>query len=206
VPRYHTKAILNAQGPDAEPSYVDGRGDSCRWLRRVTGWHQAFFLIVAFVLLCLVGGDPARAEIAHGFADITVEGFDFSEQVLAHAMDPATDIVIAFVVDPPLGYMLFSCNNSSLMIAVPDTTLEDLMEAPEDLGSYGCDGQVVVDRTYVIATSDGVYAKFAVRTFTESDRIIEYYVQTDGSRNLVDPVATEVTTWGRVKSLYNTHR
>jgi hypothetical protein len=139
----------------------------------------------------------------HGFADLREGSFDFSEQEIVWWADPAADIGIGYVVDPPLGYMFHSCGNNSLMIAVSTTPLEELTEAPEDLGSYGCDGPIVIDLTYVVSAPDGVYAKFALRAFTSGDWIIEYYVQTDGSRNFVDPVAVSVSTWGRIKSLYH---
>jgi hypothetical protein len=154
------------------------------------------------VLLVIVLSVPASAEIVHGFADIQSYAFDFSTQQVVAVDDFEADLGVILIEGQ---YKLSVCLiwNFSLMTAILDTPLDELDEAPADMSLYQCSLLAVVDQTYVVATSDGVYAKFALRQFDNDGHIIEYYVQTDGPRNFTEPVGIEVTTWSRVKSLYN---
>jgi len=152
-------------------------------------------------MVCAV---PALADLAHGFTDLAGAGFDFSEQKSYPPPAPnyPVDISFAIVVDPPLGPMLATWWGSHIL-AVPDTLVEDITTAPEDVGFYHLDAVPVYNRAYVFKTGDGFYVKFAFRSEFSGDAIIEYFVQMDGTNNLRDDmVPVRPSTWGAVKALY----
>jgi hypothetical protein len=154
------------------------------------------------VLLVIVLSVPASAEIIHGFADIQAQAFDFSAQQVVDYDGYEADLGVIYVQGrDELSVCLLW--NSSLVRTVLSTPLDELAEAPADLSTYDCTVLAELDITCVVATWDGVYAKFALRQFDNDGHIIEYYVQTDGTRNFTEPVGIEVTTWSRIKSLYN---
>ncbi len=160
--------------------------------------------LVALVVLSSFAS-TARAALVHGDVDIAFGGFDFSEQrLLPPGVNPKTDLIYAVVVSPPLGPMFYTGINYSYILAVPDSTLDQVTVAPEDSSVYSMDAVPVLGRTYIVKTSDGFYAKFALREFTPDIVVrIEYYVQMDGTNNLdTTTVPVEQVTWGRIKSLY----
>lgn len=146
----------------------------------------------------------ARADLAHGTVDLSWGGFDFSTQT-QHVTDiDDIDIASCIIVDPPLGYR-FCLWYGAGILAVADTTVENITYAPADITAYDFDVAPVQGQAYVLKAGDGFYVKFAVRLFQPYTTLtIEYYVQMDGTNNLNDDliVAVEETTWGRVKALY----
>ena len=161
--------------------------------------------LVALVVLSSFAS-TARAALVHGDVNIAVDGFDFSEQRLVPSggNSEEMDLMYAVVVSPPLGPMFYTGINYSYILAVPDSTLDQVTVAPEDSSVYSMDAVPVLGRTYIVKTSDGFYAKFALREFTPDIVVrIEYYVQMDGTNNLdTTTVPVEQVTWGQIKALY----
>jgi hypothetical protein len=136
----------------------------------------------------------------HGVVQLTNGGWDFSEEKSVNPFfDPGADFAIAYVVDPPLGYRVQGLDGARLVM-VPDSTFEELTEAPEDPSLYGWDLPGLMGVTYVIRTIEGHYAKFRILSLL--GHWIEYAYQSDGSRMLAYPTPVERTTWGRIKALF----
>jgi len=75
------------------------------------------------------------------------------------------DIAWCFVTDPPLGDQLCMWNDAGIL-AVADTTVEDISYASPDDQFYTHDGVPPIEgQAYVMKTGDGFYLKFAVRLF-----------------------------------------
>ena len=147
-------------------------------------WSLAKIAGLSFMLTA-----PARAELIHGFADLSNGGVDFSLQqsdIVDHVS--GADIFLA-VVDPPGGYFIMACENTSALSFVHGVTLEQITEAPEDLSAYECFAGAAWNAAYIIRTADGLFAKLAFDDWNQGEYFpnrwtIEYFVQTDGSRDL----------------------
>jgi hypothetical protein len=164
------------------------------------------------VLLLSATGGPARPEVVHGSATVWFYAFNFSGQ----AIDFDTQTLVSYWADDgDLGVYVsedqciadYGLLNGARAKSIPGIALEALTVAPPL--PYGASVQLVLDRTHVVLTNGGVYAKFAFRTIEvgcprvfRADAVIEYYVQTDGSPNFGPTVPVESTTWGRLKALY----
>ena len=163
------------------------------------------FAAAAFIMAA--GPAGVSAQIVHGFADLFQGDFDFSTQTLVNHNGPENDISLAFVVDPPLGWRIHTTFSGSYLLTVPDTTPEVFSTASTDPAAYNGDAPIVVGLTYVIMTADGVFAKFTFRTWVPySEAMMEYYVQLDGTPDLETPIPIRLTTWGRIKTLYDSRR
>jgi hypothetical protein len=145
----------------------------------------------------------AGARLAHGTVDLEGCHFVFGEQKCypGNLVDDPVDIALIIIVEPPLGPMLSAWHDGGIL-AVPDSTVENITWAPSDMKAYGIGAPPVYNRAYVFKTGDGFYAKFAFRSEYSGQAIIEYWVQIDHTNILVDPTPTQASTWGRVKSLY----
>lgn len=160
------------------------------------------FLAISLGSIILVR--TTHADLSHGTVNLLGGGFDFTTETQSTEYDEYRDIAWCIVVDPPLGD-LFCLWNGAGLLAVPDTTVEDISYAPPDIASYEFELAPVLGQAYVMLTGDGVYLKFAVREFEPYvGLVLEYYVQKDGTNNLRDDIIVPVrtTTWGGVKALY----
>ncbi len=152
-------------------------------------------LPIVFVL-----SSPARCKILSGIGVLYQGGWDFSEQQTVHSMfDPATDLSIVLVVDPPFGPWQFG-ENGARITEVPDSNFAELTTAPEDSTRYLWELPALVGVTYVIRTIEHCYAKYRILSIYPP--AIEYAFQDNGSRVLDPGVPVEPTTWGRIKELY----
>lgn len=160
------------------------------------------FLITSFAMIGI--SRPADAKLTHGSVDL-IGGcqFVFSDQTCYHGnpVDDPCDLEFIVIVDPPLGFMLSAWHDGGVL-AVPDSTVENITWAPTDMKAYSIGAPPVYNRAYVFKTGDGFYAKFAFRSEITGQAIIEYWVQMDHTNVLVDPTPTQASTWGYVKSLY----
>ncbi|MCI0452903.1 MAG: hypothetical protein L0Z51_11030 [Candidatus Latescibacteria bacterium] len=165
---------------------------------------------------------PARAEVIHGFAravdyngaggSITV-GVDFSTQ-LTFRIDMSNrhlaDLQASIPVGPGGGCSTWLVSfNGTTGRSVPGTTLEELEVAPES--PYCCIPSPELNETCVLLTVDGLYVKYAVRSIDETETggecifggvDIEFFVQTNGTRDFGPVLPVESSTWGRIKALY----
>ncbi len=79
------------------------------------------------------------------------------------------------------------------------------MSAPSDPAAYSQGAEIFESAVYVVRTKENHFAKLIVKRLG-GGMTIEYTYQDSGSRILVNTVAIQTTTWGRVKSLYNRNR
>ena len=148
---------------------------------------------------------PARSEIVAGVATVYV-GWDFSTQTSIDCTflpQAGCDIAIDYIVDPPLGLYVSGVYTATIAM-LEDVAFEEMEEAPSDETMYQYLHPARLGVTYVVQTNEGHFAKFrftALPPFVV-DVQIEYVYQSDGSRNFVDAVPVERSTWGAVKALY----
>ncbi len=161
------------------------------------GKHSHISLLVLTSILVCTLVHPALGEVLRGIGTSSQGGWDFSEEAPVHWLDG--DIAVGYVVDPPLGWLVWGANGGKIVL-LADSTFEDLTEAPADTSLYKYEEQGIAGATYVCRTGDGHYAKF--RYVSPSFSMIEYAYQTDGTPSFLDPVPVEETTWGRIKSLF----
>jgi hypothetical protein len=160
-------------------------------------------LVVAFVVWSIASG-TARGELVHGF--LTIESSyewsgclilncatapDFSGHSVVPWDSTAADLCMFSFVDCTGPYLQ---GLGGARLAAYDLPLDEVTTARETGASY-----VLLKQTqsYTMRTRDGFYVKFDMRSGP-----IEYYIQTDGSTNVDSTVPTRVTTWGRIKALY----
>ena len=176
------------------------------------------FLIV-FLALLSTAPRPARSELVHGFLKarpdvewaggiffmVCGEAFDFSAQTIVRHDSAGADLCFFSPVNFSIRWKFLAL--AAGLQRVHPTSLEALLLAPE--GGYGGGLlQIIPNGVYVVLTDDGFYAKFRVHEFGNGllagccSITIEYYVQTDGTRNLDSSVLVHTSTWGRVKALY----
>jgi len=155
--------------------------------------------MLAVIFLVAVFPVNLHAEMAHGFAEFHAGPFDFSEQANGHPF--TADVGLAIIVDPPEGWRLLGLN--ARIRVVPDSSLTEVTTAPTDTTEYVWEAPVLLGVTYIVWTFDGYYAKFVMRQWLPNVIAeFEYYVQLDGTPILATPVATQSTTWGRIKAMY----
>ena len=99
-----------------------------------------------------------------------------------------------------LAYVLLSNPPARITLLPPEITYEGLTEAPADPTVYVSGMTFVPQRVWVVKTREGHYAK--VRFLPDPSDAFEYTYQDDGTRLFAAPVATSVSTWGRIKCLY----
>lgn len=176
-------------------------------------------LIIPFILAAVV--NVTQAEVIHGFQALeptelanwgawAQDAFDFDTRTIVTPGSPAADLVYG-EDEKSMGwwFQLFNCQGAEIY----DKTLEQVLAAPDKLVELG--GQSLSSKrpnpgVFVIKTDDNLYAKFSVRNVYDGingnggccSMVIEYYVQTDGSPSFGPLLASEPSTWGRVKALY----
>lgn len=173
--------------------------------------HRCHFVAMILMFTCVAG---VRAEVIHGEDTVrfydgaggTIGGvLDLDSQTVVRWPSSDSDIGATFPLNCHLGAASLWLRNGTTILAV-DSTLEELTTAPPL--PYGTDNSFPpLNTTYVAHTSDGAFAKFTIRDmkYTQCiyvEAVIEYYVQTDGSRDFGPEVGTESTTWSRIKALY----
>ena len=146
---------------------------------------------------------PANAEIIAGVG-VVCSGWNFSTQTCIDECvlqeGEACDMDISLVY--PLGLYITAWNSATIAM-LEGVPFQDVDEAPsgETLYEYGQPAEL--DVTYVVQTTEGHFAKFRFIVLGEFEfPQIEYVYQSDGSRNFVDAVPVERSTWGAVKALY----
>lgn len=164
-------------------------------------------IVFAFSFICVLP-QAVRSEVIHGFQGLYAtymayypygsdEAFDFvSRTVVSWRSSAEADLSCS---GNAMGDLM-TLNSKNCIGTVVDTPLEQLSEAPESLVPFGATAEL--NRTYVVKTGDGVYAKFAVRSMDWAGILIEYYVQTDGSPSFGPLLPVKAVTWGGVKALY----
>ena len=157
--------------------------------------------LAGVVSVLLTIGAGANADVISGQGVMTpCWGWDFSAQTSLCVLD-MPDIFVAFIDDPPLG-LVVTVTNPARVVALPDSSFEDLRYAPEDSSAYGYDIPAYVYTTYVARTKEGHYAKFRFLQLPYDLVIIEYVYQPDGSRRLFNLIGVEGCTWGAIKALF----
>jgi len=166
-----------------------------------------------FILLTiLIIPASIRAELLHGTGMLYDWTWDFSDS--SYALYPDSNLyadIFMFMTartenqdptSPTWFYVASNYEEGAWITAVPDTSLEDLRVAPENLDDYTSYLPAYTNITYVVRTVEGHYVKFQ---FTHLHDLpnpeIEYYYQTNGSRILCTIVGTEISTWGRIKKV-----
>jgi len=118
--------------------------------------------------------------------------FSITFTMLQTAAEPTAIVMLAM---PP---------HAGIALASPDSSYEELTTAPEDSNAYFTAVVPYPFQVYVVMTNEGHYAKLrGVDLGPGGDFTFEYSYQDNGTRVLVGGVPTEETTWGRVKSLYD---
>lgn len=161
---------------------------------------------------------PARGAVVHGFKEIqpnylsslpglvSTDAFDFSAQAIVDHLSTNADLSYQEMQNHPGDWDFFDFSG---IVTVPNTTLEQIQQAPVD--GYVFDNDARIGRSYVAKTTDGLYAKFRITEFNDGlggdDKgccsiVIEYYVQMDGTPTFGPALPVDQTTWGRVKALY----
>jgi hypothetical protein len=168
-----------------------------------------------FLLLASAGFSPlsSRGDVIHGFQTLSPtyvqdQGSIFGE----YGLDFATQTVVPLSSGSADIYFFEYYRNGQEWVATKnghggdvETPLVDLTTAPEVLSWGELESPAPLDRTFVVKSGDGLYAKFAVRTVDSEGCCsvsIEYYIQTDGTPYFGPALAVEASTWGRVKALY----
>ncbi len=165
----------------------------------------------AFAIGFSLTSTAVQAELHTGFALIPAgPAWDFSDSVAV--APPNGDLrwitLIARNAEPASGrsalfpYYFLTDYPASIAVAPQDSTYEDLTTAPADTLLYGPSAEVLSYGVYVVRTKENHFAKLRIELVGGGGITIEYAYQDDGTRVLVNPVSTRVTTWGRVKSLY----
>ncbi|MCH7548850.1 MAG: hypothetical protein IH969_04820 [Candidatus Krumholzibacteriota bacterium] len=165
-------------------------------------------LFCVTLLLSAVHASPSRSELVHGFFklgystiyDVCINAFDFSTQTRVGPSSDKADLCYEQSVNT--NYQVWWPLHGTTITASL-SPLEGISVAPEGPYLY-FDESLLLGRTYVLLTGDGLYAKLAVRgiNFEGFNVTFEYYVQMDGTRNLDTVLPVEPTTWGQVKALY----
>lgn len=141
----------------------------------------------------------ASGDLVQGIGAFEFGCWDFSEEQSVHDWDPGADACIAYVVDPPLGWMVSAAGFGE--IAPVDSAFDDVTTAPADSSAWVIDYPAFTFVTYVVRTAENHYAKFRILEFIPIVTI-QYAYQPDGSGNLDTTVPVEETRWGRIKALY----
>ena len=168
-----------------------------------THLHGSILALTALVSMNSV----ARSEILHGTVTLLPwympgcdcgwdQAFDFSGQAITGINSPGANLAFEFGAQD--GMPMWSPRNASLLYYLA-ATIESLESVPET-GAF--DPYIKPTGTFVMKTTEPMWAKFTVRGSTGTDVIIEYVVQTDGTRYFGPTLAVERSTWGRVKALY----
>jgi hypothetical protein len=172
-------------------------------------------LTLAIFLCCLCVPTPLEAEIHRGYADEIYSGmgWDFSDSTLVPFWDGDVGYIITYLAGESRNSLRGSARASLpaydyllgrvkfITVASEDSVFNNVTEAPADTSSYETSYPVYWYGIYVVMTLEGHFAKIHVKGaggWLEFD----YAYQDDGSRILEEKVATQETTWGRIKSLY----
>jgi hypothetical protein len=155
--------------------------------------------LLALILLSLfVLSYTAHSEVISGVGYLTWGTWDFSEQKSYE--ETYGDIMVVYIVDPPLGLKVVAIMPPTL-IAVVDSTYEELLYAPEDTTLYDWLAPVELGLTYVCRTYEKHYAKFRFMTIPPGIIKIEYTYQPDGSSLLFDPDPIDYHSWSEIKHM-----
>ena len=161
-------------------------------------------ILLSIILLSI----SLYSQIFYGNKVYDASGWDFSDTTSIDYLDPRADIVLSFVSmstvgELPLGFFVTALHGAKLAI-LPDSTFEDLKYAPPDSSSLYTYDDIwfMINRTYVVNTTEGHYAKFRFHHSENQPITIEYVYQPDGSRRLYDPIGTEGQSWGAIKKLF----
>ena len=116
--------------------------------------------LLTLVVILLFNVTVAYTAVIYGTGEMDPWGWDFSLQEPAGILSGNPDILIAIVNDPGLGLIVSASMPPAIIIAVPDSTFEELKFAPADTTQYSWYAHAVENRTYVIRTLERTYAKF----------------------------------------------
>ena len=162
-------------------------------------------LFIAFTFL-LVGKVGAGTIV---FGTVVLDDtwtWDFSESSDTSPLlscDP--DIMIALGVTGAygdyLGDVVAGTCPPNIIIALPDSSFEDLRYAPADTMLYDWYCKLEIETSYVVRTNEYHYAKFRFTHIPPGDPVMDFAYQTDGSTKLFDEIGTETSTWGAIKAL-----
>ena len=165
--------------------------------------------IVLVIIISLPSG--LHAELLHGFGVMNNWAWDFSDSTDAIYPDSNlyTDIYMFITAkaneqdssSPAPFFVASNYEQGAWITMVPDTSFEDLCEAPENLDDYTSFVHAEPRITYVVRTVEGQYVKFHFSDMSGPSPVIEYYYQTDGTRILRETIGTEHSTWGRIKKM-----
>lgn len=129
-------------------------------------------------------------------AEVATDEWDLDVQVTITDRDLRfnTRRFVILVAHPPTG---------GITLMPPDSTYETLSEAPADPAAYVAGIWFEPNRTWVVRTKEGHYAKLQFVDDLELTMLFYYTYQDDGTRFFYDPqVPVEKTTWGQIKLLY----
>ena len=155
--------------------------------------------IITFLILSATNGVYAGSIISGTGVLDEFWGWDFSEQ---SCTSDNRDMIVGFIVDPPLGLSVGPTYPPSLIAMLPDSSFEDLKYAPADSSLYKIVQPAYLNVTYVARTLENHYAKFKFISLPYDIPIIEYVYQPDGSRKLFEETGTTKSSWGSIKQIY----
>jgi hypothetical protein len=167
--------------------------------------------VATFCFVIVAAGSNSYSKIHRGFgyADLWT-AWDFSDSTTCSLFEGDCGDLAVGEADwqatavPQTMVFLAMAPSAGIAIAAADSSYEELTTAPEDPDEYfvwiiPCPAGV-----YVVQTNEGHYAKIRPMDLNASwEFTFEYSYQDDGTRTLVSGVPTEHTTWGRIKSLYD---
>ena len=164
--------------------------------------------IAAIVAFSLLHAHPCQANLHSGRAHIHWDAvWDFSDSLITFLPNgdlywvEVTELQSEASLSSQVKY--FTTNPPALMVSGPiDSTYDELTSAPPDNGQYGESTVASLGVVYIVRTSEGNYAKLQILAFAGGGITLKYTYQDDGSRVLARPLATGLTTWGKIKSLY----
>ena len=164
--------------------------------------------IAAVFVFSLLDARACQAKLRSGEAHIHWDAvWDFSDSVVTFLPDGDLYWVEATALQHPTALssqlIYFTTNSPALIVSGPiDSTYGDLTSAPADIAAYGEMEVASLGLVYIVRTSEGHYVKLHIMAFVGGGITLEYTYQDDGSRVLARTLATGLTTWGRIKSLY----
>jgi hypothetical protein len=181
------------------------------WRHARSAPYPKVMFVATICLVIVTAGSNSYSKIHKGLGYAEFDSaWDFSDSSTCVLFEgDCGDLAMGITLmqtatEPTVMLMLAMAPHAGIAVASLDSTYEELTTAPEDSNEYFIMVVPYPDVVYVMRTNEGHYAKFrGVDLGPGGDFTLEYSYQDDGTRVLVDDVPTEQTTWGRMKSLYD---
>ncbi len=180
------------------------------WHARSAPCPKVMFVATICLVIVTAGSNSySKIHSGFGYADL-MTAWDFSDSTTCSLFEGyCGDLAVGeadwqATAEPATMVLLAMAPSAGIAIAAADSSYEELMTAPEDSTEYFAWVVPCPAGVYVVQTNEGHYAKIRPMDLNASwEFTFEYSYQDDGTPILVDGVPTEQTTWGRIKSLYD---